>query len=806
MKKIAIIILAVIAVVAVGAVIIFGTKSEAKITGVTYVSGMPEEVSINQTPDYSALKIKVAYDNNTEKEVAYNAKDFTVEFDNKTAANSVKVKITYNGFTCETTINVVDKNNQGDEAKLTGITYLSGMPEEVALNQTPDYSALKIKASYDDNTEKEIAYNAKDFTVEFDNKTVANNVKVKITYNGFTCETTINVINKFELDMVELPEFAKIYNSVGTSQFKDKTAPYYVGNYNEFFFVPVVTAFDLNDDMYKFSESGELEFAAEVLLVNGDATSSIDTPADYYTYDGERSAFKFTAAADGKTFRISAHPVDLNETQMANVKKYTVTFDVTVKDGYYNVYNAVDLLVMENRAEMGSTEREAQPMKDFKVAHGITFNSNEVKGLAVQANIELGKEDFPEEYFWTAADVGGNTQLIGSLKDYIYMIRRELGADGQFAIEGNYFTLNVEKMPKVLAEGRNTPTIKNPNEIVSHSKFFYVLGESQHNGTTNTESFAINNLNALGNINRTDGDTTGEGENFQSGGLIFMEENGAKVDLNNCIAKCWYITAFSSTTSDEHFLTVNKCIFVDDYNCIFYLWGGILELKETDAYGAGGPVFIADHCRYDSTDGRDGTAGGWTSDIRVDESSTVYSYVTGQEGWFKQMGATGMAAQITAMDAIFNSVGYTFRKTIDGKQVMNIVAIYKAGGVESATGLFENATSGKGTFGKNQFSMNGGVLDVFMNTSIGEGLTIGNSGMPIFYGSTQTSVIAYNPTDEGKASSILAAELGGAATSFVQVAGLSIFNDNGGYLNALIGDSGKPGKVGLVFGDYGKLA
>ena len=695
------------------------------------------------------------------------------------------------------------------EAKVTGITYVSGMPEEVTVNRTPDYSALKIKATYDDNTEKEIAYNATDFTVEFDNKTVAENVKVKITYKGFTCETTVNVTNKYFVGMVEQPEFVTAYKSVATSDFKDKTAPYYVGNYNEFLFVPVVTMVNATNDIYEVKESGELEFAAEVLLVDGDSTSTIENAADYYTYDGERSAFKFTAAADGKTFRISAHPVDLNETQMANVKKYTVTFDVTVKDGYYNVYNAVDLLVMENRIEMGNNEREAQAMKDFKVAHGINFNTNDVKGLVFQANVEVGKEDFPAEYFWTAEEVGNYTKFIGSLKDSTYMIRRDLGTNGQFAIEGNYFTLNAEKMPKVLVEN-NTEFNKNANEVVAHSKLFYVYGLSQHNNSANTESFAVNNLNFLGNINRTDGDTTGEGEKFQSGGLILLEDNGAKVDLNNCIAKCWYITAFSSTTSENHFLTVNKCIFVDDYNSIFYIWGGIIELKETDAYGAGGPVFIADHCRYDSDDGRDGTAGGWTSDIRIDESSTVYSYVTGQEGWFKQMGATGMAAQIIALDALFNAGGTTFRKTIDGKQVMNIVALYKAGNADSATGLFENATSGKGKFGKNQFSMNGGVLDAFMNTAIGaNGLTIGNSGMPIFYGSNPTTLIAYNPQAEQQIPFVLALELassGGVVTSMEQFAGLGIFKDNGGYLNALIGDSGKPGKIGIVFGDYGKLS
>ncbi len=702
------------------------------------------------------------------------------------------------------------------EAKVTGITYVSGMPEEVTVNRTPDYSALKIKASYDDNTEKEITYNAKDFTVEFDNKTIAENVKVKITYKGFTCETTVNVTNKYFVGLVEQPEFVTAYKSVSNSDFKDKTAPYYVGNYNEFLFVPVVTMVNATNDIYEVKESGELEFAAEVLLVDGDATSTIENAADYYTYDGERSAFKFTAAADGKTFRISARPVDLNETQMANVKRYTVTFDVTVKDGYYNVYNAVDLLVMENRVEKGNNSSDAQAMSAFKKAKGIDFNTNDVKGIALQANVELTQKDLPAEYFWTAEEVGSYTKFIGSLKDSVYMIRRELGKDGQFAIEGNYFTLNTETMPKVLVES-NTKFDKNANEVIAHSKLFFVAGGSQHNDTTNTESFAINNINCLGNINRTDGDTTGEGENFQSGGLIFMEVNGAKVDLNNCIAKCWYITAFSSQTSENHFLTVNKCIFVDDYNSIFYLWGGIIEIKESDTYGAGGPVFIADHVYYDRpNEGRTGS-GGWISDIRIDESSNVYSYVTGQEGWFKQMNATNLAGQITAFDdGLFNKAGYSFRKTIDGKRLMNIVAIYKPYYTYSVEELFNDSISGKGKFGKNEFTLNGGYIDTFLSTPINtSGGTVGNSGMTIFYGAAQTSLIAYNPNPQAQQEvpfvvSFERAMTGGASnaivTSMEQLKALSIMNDNGGYLNALIGYPGKSGKIGVVFGDYGKVA
>ncbi|MDY4675744.1 MAG: hypothetical protein SO373_01160, partial [Candidatus Borkfalkiaceae bacterium] len=77
MKKVAILLLAVVSVLSLCAFAACGVSKEAKVTGITYLSGMPEEVTVNRTPDYSALKIKATYDDNTEKEIAYNATDFT---------------------------------------------------------------------------------------------------------------------------------------------------------------------------------------------------------------------------------------------------------------------------------------------------------------------------------------------------------------------------------------------------------------------------------------------------------------------------------------------------------------------------------------------------------------------------------------------------------------------------------------------------------------------------------------------------------------------------------------------------------
>lgn len=786
MKKLAIVLLA--AITALSTLAFFACAKEVKLTEVTYLSGMPANVTVGETPDYSALKLTAKYSDGKTEEIAYNATDFTVTFDNTKAASNVEVTVTYKGLTCKTTTNVVAPV---DDVK--SIEYKSGLAESVYQNETPDYSALKILVKYEDDSEEEVLYNANDFTVTVDTSVVANNVQVKIAYKGFSCTTTINVKLYAEISGVELPAFASAYFTAIGSQtdFKDKTQAYIVGNANEFYFVPEVSAYDAEDELIPDFKTS---FNANVQLMNGENPTEIENTAEYYTYNGETGAFLFTANADGKSFLIKTYPEGLTARQLENLDNYSVEFTVTVKDGYYNVYNAYDLFAMENRYESDNQRRETKPAYDFKRAHGVTVDCNALKGLALQTNITMTRETFPAEYFWTAEEVGNRTEIIGSLKDYTYMIYRVLGNNGTFAFEGNYFNINAKSLPMVLQEG-NLANIKNPDEIVAHSKLFYVLGNSQSNGTSNTEYFVMRNVYSEGNLNRQ--------ESAQSGGLIYLEENGAKVDLYNCIATQWYITAFSSTTSDEHYLTVEKCIFKDDYNCIFYIWGGIIEVKETIAQGAGGPVFIADHAYFDDSNrGRNGSYG-WTSDIRVDQYSAenMYSYVTGQEGWFKQMNATSFATLIKDMDRLFSLGGYgkrSFIRTENGKSLINVVAIFKAGGVESADGLFENATNGKGKFGKNEFNMENAFLNVPLE-SMGAGVTVGNSGMPVFFGSTPDTVFGYTNQMNG-AFPVLVTPSG--MINDASVLSLPIQQEDSGFVNALIGQPGKAGRFGLVLGNF----
>ena len=65
----------------------------------------------------------------------------------------------------------------------------------------------------------------------------------------------------------------------------------------------------------------------------------------------------------------------------------TVEFTVTVKAGYYNVYDLLDLYVIDNRAEKGDSCREAVPVKEYRESHGITVDTTTLKGIALQGDI-----------------------------------------------------------------------------------------------------------------------------------------------------------------------------------------------------------------------------------------------------------------------------------------------------------------------------------------------------------------------------------------------------------------------------------
>lgn len=780
----------------------------AELVSISYLSGMPESVFVNETPDYSSLKITAVYDDKSTRDVLYNADAFTITVDTSVVNSAAEVVIVYGGKECKASINVVEP------VKLDSISYLSGMPDVLFIDETPDYSSLKITAAYDNDTSEEIAYNADTFAVTVDTSVVNPYAEATITYGGKQCKTSISVI-KYDIFSVTLPDFATTFNGISATdskaRFIDKTKGYIVGNANPFVFSPSITYWSetVEDDLIKASK---VAINADVYFYQNDEEVVIKNPSDYYTLDGENAAFSFTSAAADKTFLIRVYPQSLTSYQIAEeLDEYNVSFKFTVKDKYYNVYNALDLLVFDNRKEVNSADEDGAPIYNFRAEKGINNDSiTGLKGMALHSTITLTDADFPADYFWQESELTGlsnaelKAKIKGSLKDNTYMLYRNLGQNGKFAFEGNYFTIDASKLSKVVIQKVSEPNIAT-NKVVAHSKLFYVLGQSDRDETDYTEEMAFNNISFIGNLNRNEAD--------YSGGLICLEANAAKTDIYNNIANSWYITTFSSTNSTGHGVTVEKSIYEDDYNCIFYVWGGILNVKDSIVRRAGGPVVIADHVDNEPKEpgkecGRVGGKGGWIPVLNFDEytSANMYSHVTGLESWFQQMNATTTAEYLkdnllTGISSISSNLGHSYiNKVTEDKTLMNILVIFKDSGSESFDTLCEHSFSGKATLGMYSLDYeNSNVQNAFADENIK------NYGIPLIYSKSSETITGMGiveTTTMYYALNNSKMEMVTDVKDLPIITGTSQEQGFGTFLNVFYRPAGKDGALGLIFGDF----
>lgn len=75
--------------------------------------------------------------------------------------------------------------------KVTGIQILSGAPSEVTVGETPDFSNLKAKVTYNDGETKEVGY--ADVTISAIDTSKVGKVEYSITYGGYSAKVTITV-------------------------------------------------------------------------------------------------------------------------------------------------------------------------------------------------------------------------------------------------------------------------------------------------------------------------------------------------------------------------------------------------------------------------------------------------------------------------------------------------------------------------------------------------------------------------------------------------------------------------------------
>lgn len=697
-----------------------------------------------------------------------------------------------------------DSSSSGNEeqAVLAGVEYLSGVTN-LELGADAEFEELVLKLSYSDGTSKEATYAELDksaLTVTCDTSKLGA-ATAEIEYNGFSVEAGLRVY--CWADSVTVPASISAFasNKGATSNFKDKTQGYLVGDDGAFSFSPIVAAYDADGKLLYFDAPGEVEIVATLYLLTEEEYVEVSDMATYVEVDALNASFDFTESAIGNSFKLVVYPRLLEDAgeDAEVIAELSNSLEFKVIDGY-NVYTAADLLLWDNNnADVAA----------FRAEKGVTVDASTVNTLVLHNNISLTASDIPSCHIYDevrdADHFAGlsnekKARLQGSLKDYAFIMDRHLGDNGQFTFEGNYFTLDASAVPYVMKESGDDNLERLPTSIVSHASLFRIRGTAHSDGTTATENFDIRNVNLIGNLNRQE---TVE----SSGGLILAKFELAKGTTYNMVSKSWYINNFVSENATGHEVVIDSCIFEDSYNSLLYIWGGLVEIKNSRIYGAGGPAIIADHVSPDDdTAGRTGS-GGWTSHIVIDEASEVASYVTGKEAWFAEFNAQSAVGQIMATDAIFNSFNRTFvTKTTDEggntQSLLNLMIVIKSGDAE---GMAFNPILGKVEIGENhKLNFEGAYTAPFL-----AGLS--KMGAPIFQGATEAGIIAYggqDPATDGATPLVYTLTGLSTMTHVNFLAGehlaLPIAGDSG-YLNLFYAQAGSAGYMGIVLGDYRAL-
>ena len=172
----------------------FNGIANKKVNSIQIISGVPTEVTVGETPDFSALKAKVTYNDGEIKEVGYD--DVIVSSIDTSKAGKVNYFITYDGYSVPLTITVKTANGQGPsvtEATLESISLVPGtIRTEFVVGEDFHTNNIQVIAHYSDGTTPTISSSNLTITKNIDPDTVGEQTLI-VTYKNKKCEIKITV-------------------------------------------------------------------------------------------------------------------------------------------------------------------------------------------------------------------------------------------------------------------------------------------------------------------------------------------------------------------------------------------------------------------------------------------------------------------------------------------------------------------------------------------------------------------------------------------------------------------------------------
>ena len=645
----------------------------------------------------------------------------------------------------------------------------STVNKEYIVGDNVDFSGIEMNIKYSDKQYNKSLY-ASDLELEYDAnltetagtktvtvkyfETVVNGTKadaiekevngelVKGKYIDFTFDVNVYrsaaeqenfnyVITSFT-DPQALTDRKKVIENAGKAAYEEdrykgqffggQDTTYYVGDDNEFKFLPKLTAIEPGSNNtvgltafvsdVKISMKVEGEYVELTKKESADATSYLVD----YTYSGETyvtvetfmQKYQFVdGKATNEEFKIEVAP--------AKAYGYTgnkvSTIEVKVIDAF-NVYTAKQLSVVDNVQSNpnGDPEYFENAWVDIKTRQGLLgVNPN---GIILHNDISIYADDIPEAFFNVAEktvlftdeddtnDVADVTIKAGdkALKDIIYIYNRQ--DNGNFIMQGNYFSIDTNTLPYV---GANA-LFDESSELgygadFSNTCLFHISGlidgyhleGSDYKATQNTPETYLNlkieNMQLIGNASRNELRVKNGEEMLSAGGLLFLHVKKSETNITNVLANSFFIPFLSDcirTVNTRNVLNLNYVKVYDSFqNAGFICNNAEINIKKSNIENAGGPLFILQHGHKQENDEVYVYADGAHPELNADDESTLISMLNGGEFWFKSVGADTQVKDIKSLNEIFKGIAlltkdtpYFVNKTmVNAQDKMNVIAL-----------------------------------------------------------------------------------------------------------------------------------
>lgn len=533
---------------------------------------------------------------------------------------------------------------------------------------------------------------------------------ITASYGGVTSANLAIIVYEEEnyiITGISLPDSLAEFDA-NKGSFLNKEYTYVVGDDNPFIFRLKLTAIDGNAKPLDHSPSytSYSEVYLDGTLLSGDEL------AKYCVIDEIDNSFDFTEEAIGKTFTLKTRPrfgVDGRDDA-------TKEISVTVVDGL-NIYEAWELNYITNHNDpyAPGMENRTQYVDAFLNEKGAT-RPETLAGIVLHNDLIVKREDVPKEYF-----VGSNRN--NDFYDYITIFSHATDSVNKtFTFHGNYYTIFSYNLPNVCAKGVEGG---NQEDYVSSGQLFRftcnqaVPGYNHNDYTTNIQNLYLKDDNPNNNNMAT--------ANRDMLGLIGMKVQWQVANIENVVIEAYYISFY--VDCDDSTANVNECKFYNAYQNHIYSYNKndiqgeneaphanyspvTINITNSEITKCGGPVILT-QCAGPQ-EPRNSKSG---PQVNIDAETKIWTWVTGQEAWFKATGTAAIATQLqtlglglaqAGLPTIVRTYGETGESAGENVYFMNMVMVNIVSGSDVNQILYSTADlDGKLTIGdKTYLNMN----------------------------------------------------------------------------------------------------